>query len=430
MSFFAPPENKDNNHQINDNHLSANILHQRKLTASLIQDVDETKIVSYATKLVLVSVFLISAGLLVLYSASFGIAGLKYFQNQLVWAVISISGAILAYFIGYKKLTELSPYILIVVFILLCGAFFGPEINGANRWIRIPLPGMALSLQPSELTKIALSLFLAGYCAANYRNFPKLFSKYGMIVPGLITAIILAAIAAGKDMGTTILVAAMSGVILFIAGMRLRYLLIGGALALLLCVIVVLNNPTRMKRITDFTNPEKTAETSGYQLFMSQLALGSGGLTGQGFMCSRMKAKYLPEAHTDFILSIVGEEFGFLGIMVILGAYATFCYLAFKISFNARNKLGMFLGCGLSSFIAMQALINMSVIGGLAPTKGMPAPFISYGGTNLVSCVVAVGILLSIASDAINEDYNSKFYNILSAITGIFKRKNGKKSLQ
>jgi cell division protein FtsW len=177
-------------------------------------------------------------------------------------------------------------------------------------------------------------------------------------------------------------------------------------------------------------HPERTAETTGYQLYISKLALGSGGLFGQGFMCSRMKAKYLPEAHTDFILSVVGEEFGYVGIIAILCAYAYFCYLAYQISLNARNKLGMFLGCGLTTFIALQALINLTVIGGLAPTKGMPAPFISYGGTNLLSCVVAVGILLSIASDTIDENYNSGFYKILNSIISLFRGKNGKKSLQ
>ena len=422
--FFSPKPQKT------PSLLNNSILTQRKVTENLINEIDETKIVSYATRLVLTTVFLIATGLIVLYSASFGIAGLKYFQNQLVWVFISAAGAVSAYYIGYKKLTQLSPYILAAVLLLLVVAFFGPEINGARRWIRIPLPGMTLSLQPSELTKIALSLFLSGHCAAYYRTQTTLFSKYGLIVPGTITVIILGAIAAGEDMGTTILVAATAGTILFIAGMRLRYILIGGAAGLLVCLVVVFNNPTRMVRITDFMHPERTAETTGYQLYISKLALGSGGLFGQGFMCSRMKAKYLPEAHTDFILSVVGEEFGYVGIIAILCAYAYFCYLAYQISLNARNKLGMFLGCGLTTFIALQALINLTVIGGLAPTKGMPAPFISYGGTNLLSCVVAIGILLSIASDTIDENYNNGFYKILNSIISLFRGKNGKKSLQ
>ena len=424
--IFSSANKQKNNH---NNHLNSNILNQRKITANLINEIDETKIVSYATRLILVTVFLIATGLIVLYSASFGVAGLKYFQNQLTWVFISAAGAITAYYIGYKKLAQLSPYILAVVLVLLVFAFFGPEINGAKRWIRIPIPGMTLSLQPSELTKIALSLFLASYCASYYRTQTQLWSKYGLLVPGTITGIIIGAIAAGEDMGTSILVAAMAGTILFIAGMKLRYILGVGLFGLFLCLIVIFNNPTRMVRVTDFMHPEKTAETTGYQLYISKLALGSGGLFGQGFMCSRMKAKYLPEAHTDFILSVVGEEFGYVGIIAILCAYAYFCYLAYQISLNARNKLGMFLGCGLTTFIAMQALINLTVIGGLAPTKGMPAPFISYGGTNLLSCVAAVGILLSIASDTINENYNQNFYQFSNKIMGLFKRKNAKKSL-
>ena len=424
--IFSPHNKPKSN--IN-NQINSNILNQRKITANLINDIDETKIVSYATRLILVTVFLVTTGLFMLYSASFGVAGLKYFQNQLVWIFISAAGALTAYFVGYQKLAELSPYILAGVFLLLCLAIFGPEINGANRWIRIPLPGMTLSLQPSELTKIALALFLASYCAANYRNLPKLFSKYGMMVPGIITGIILLAILLGKDLGTTVLVGTMSLVILFIAGMKARYILIAAILGVALIGLIIKFDPVRMARVTDFMNPEQTIESTGYQLSMSKFALGSGGWFGQGFMCSRMKAKYLPEAHTDFILSVVGEEFGYCGMLLIIACYSFFCYLGFQISMNARNKLGMFLGCGLTFFIAMQALINLTVIAGLAPTKGMPAPFISYGGTNLLSCVVAVGILLSIAADSIDENYNQKFYQILEKFIELFRRKNAKKSL-
>lgn len=405
-----------------------NLHNPQKLPENLVNQVDATQMFGYATRLILITVFLIATGFLVLYSASFGIAGMKYFRNQLVWAIIGVFGSIFVYYVGYQKLAKISHYILLVVFVLLMAAIFGPEINGAHRWIRISIPGMTLSLQPSELTKISLALFLAEYCASNYRNFPKFRSKYGIWIPCIVTGLVLAGIWLGKDLGTTILVGFMASTILFVAGLKLRYVALAFMLGISLFALIIAVDPVRAQRVIDFRNPEQNAETTGYQLSVSKIALGAGGFTGQGYMCSRMKVKYLPEAHTDFILSVVGEEFGYCGIMVVLAAYAYFCYLAYKISFNAKNKLGMFLGCGLATFIAAQALINLTVISGLAPTKGMPAPFISYGGTNLLSCMLAVGILLSIASNSIDEGYNASFYKLVDKIKSLIWRKNAKKA--
>lgn len=404
---------------------SLNVVSQRKMSGKLVNDIDETKVMKYAVYLILVTVFLVAAGLIMLYSASFGIAGLKYFQNQVVWAFIGTASGFAVYYIGYKKLAEFSPYMVLIVVILLIFAFFGPEINGAHRWIRIRLPGLTLSLQPSELTKIALAFFLADYCSKNYRTFPNLWDKYGMIVPGIVTCIVLGAILIGEDLGTTLLVAIMAAAIFFVAGVKLRYVFLPLIFLSVLSLYVYFFDATRLARVTSFLDTEKYQNTTGYQLWISKLALGSGSWQGQGFMCSRLKAKYLPEAHTDFILSIVGEELGYIGMIGILVFYALFCYFSFQISMNSKTKLGMFLGFGITCFIAFQTLINVLVIAGLAPTKGMPAPFISYGGSNLLSCLIAVGVLLSIAIDTVNEDYNYKFYQKLHAIKGLFVKKNG-----
>jgi cell division protein FtsW len=165
-------------------------------------------------------------------------------------------------------------------------------------------------------------------------------------------------------------------------------------------------DPMRRARILSFWNPERDASATGYQLWNGFLALGAGGWYGVGFMESRMKARYLPEAHTDFILSIVGEELGLIAIVLVMIAYGVFCWAGIRISINANTRLGMLLGFGLTIYITLQALINVAVISGSMPTKGMPAPFISYGGSNLLTCMTAVGLLLSIALETVSPDYN------------------------
>ena len=165
-------------------------------------------------------------------------------------------------------------------------------------------------------------------------------------------------------------------------------------------------SPYRLARLTTFTDPELTQSGTGYQLWLSLLALGSGNWTGVGFAESRLKHKYLPEAHTDFILSIVGEELGYVWMCVVILAYVVFVTLAIAISTRARTRQGMLLAFGLTTFIAVQAIINIGVISGAWPTKGMPAPFISYGGSSLVSCLVATGLIISVALDAAYPDYH------------------------
>jgi cell division protein FtsW len=164
----------------------------------------------------------------------------------------------------------------------------------------------------------------------------------------------------------------------------------------------------RRARILSFINPEEFAATTGYQLWFSFLALGAGGWHGVGFMESRLKARYLPEAHTDFILSIVGEELGLIAMVLVIIAYGVFCWAGIRISRHANTRLGMLLGCGLTMYITLQAIINIGVISGCFPTKGMPAPFISYGGSNMLSCMVAVGLLLSIAQETMTPGYNKR----------------------
>ena len=213
-----------------------------------------------------------------------------------------------------------------------------------------------------------------------------------------ICIITLGLILIGKDLGTTVLLAAVIWIILFVTGVKLRFILPPLIIIPIIPFILKHYNKIRWVRITSFLNPERYQQSTGYQLWLSILAMGSGSWTGLGFAKSRMKAKYLPEAHTDFILSIVGEELGYITLLILILIYIIFFILSVYISTRARDKEGMILGFGLSAMIALQAIINIGVVSGAFPTKGMPAPFISYGGSNMIVCLVSAGFLISIAN--------------------------------
>jgi cell division protein FtsW len=279
---------------------------------------------------------------------------------------------------------------MIGCFLALFAALFFPEINGARRWIRFA----GLTIQPSEFAKLAVIFFVSGYLAKNQRFLDSPKRLLTLAVP---CCIILGMIYLGKDLGTTLLVAAAVFVMCFIAGVRLRWIL--GPIfilgPLLVCYIMWFDQ-MRWARMTSFLNPD--GDPNGYQLWKSMLALGSGGWTGLGFNCSRMKAYYLPEAHTDFILSVVGEELGFVCMLMVIACYAGIVALGLWISSKASDKKGYILGTGATFLIGMQAIINLGVVSGALPTKGMPAPFISYGGSYMMVSLCCIGIILSVGA--------------------------------
>lgn len=382
-------------------------------------------LIRYIWILIFTTAFLTFFGLTMIYSASYGSEAMRYFKSQIFWIFIGLGGAATAYFIGYRTLIKWSPIMVVAVLILLGIAFFSKPVNGAHRWIFIRLPGISMSIQPSEFAKLIMALFVSGYCSKNFRTLPILFDRNGLWKIFLISGVVLGAIVAGRDLGTTVLVAAMIGLILFAGGMPIRYILLPLLLITVVGFYIYFFDSMRLSRVITFLDPEKYQKSGGYQLWTSLMALGSGGWMGMGFLGSRFKAKYLPEQHTDFILSVVGEELGYLTLLIfVIGGYIVFVFSALKISLNSKNRTSMLLGFGITSFIALQALINISVIAGLAPTKGMPAPFISYGGSNLVVCLTSVGVLLSIGASAINENYNAGFLQMVDKVTAkILRRK-------
>jgi len=383
----------------------------RKFTTNVDNDISS---IHYARAMLITVTVLTVFGLTMLYSASYGTAGLKFFRNQLLWLVMGMAGGGVAFVLGYRKLTNYSLVFMGISFVLLLvAALCFPPVNGACRWIKFRLGGMDLSIQPSEFAKIAVALFVAKYCSENLRTFNDLRGRHGMLPLAAVAGMVVGGVLLGKDLGTTVLIATMAISITVAAGLYLRYMIFPAIGATLIGVYIYFFNPTRLARVTSFTQPELVQQDSGYQLWNSLLALGSGNWFGIGFMESRLKAKYLPEAHTDFILAIVGEELGYIGMISVILLYALFTYYALKISLKSDSRLGILLGFGLTVGIVLQAVINISVISGSAPTKGMPAPFISYGGSNLMASLIAIGILLSIAADTASPGYNERYLEII-----------------
>ncbi len=377
-------------------------------------EADRASVISSARWLLVIVTLLVVFGLTMLYSASYGTAGLKYFRNQLIWFAAGGAGGIAAFLIGYRKLAQHALLWMGISFILLLvAAFCFPAINGANRWIRFRIPGMDMSIQPSEFAKIAVSLFTAKYCSENFRTFNNLRGRNGMLPLAAVSGTVILGILAGRDLGTTILVSCAAIAILLAAGLYLRYLVFPAAFASLIGIYIYFHDPARVARVVSFTQPEAMQQGKGYQLWNSLLALGSGGWNGIGFMESRLKARYLPEAHTDFILAIVGEELGMIAMVGVILLYAAFTWYALRIAIHSNSRLGMLLGYGLTLGISLQAFINIAVVTGSIPTKGMPAPFISYGGSNLMASLITIGILLSIAAETACPGYNEQYWNAI-----------------
>ena len=350
----------------------------------------------------LTAVSIVFFGLIMLYSTSYVIFGFSYFTKQMIWAAIGFAAMTGTVLIGYRRLCGWSFLFLFLCIGLLALALFFKPIKGAHRWILLG----PFSIQPSEFAKVALVLLMSWFLAGRPREIETASFLKVMVPIGLLAGPMIVLVLLGKDLGTTILLGLVFLIMLFIAGVKIWYLLpFIFVLPPLFGYLIVKFDPERLSRLTTFLDPELTASGDGYQLWNSLLALGSGGWQGIGFTESRIKLKYLPEAHTDFILSIVGEELGFISLLCVLLAYMLFAFAGLRIGCKARTRQGMFISFGMISFIMIQAFINIGVISGALPTKGMPAPLISYGGSNLVASLIAVGCVFSVAVDTAYPDY-------------------------
>ncbi|MBR2963869.1 MAG: FtsW/RodA/SpoVE family cell cycle protein [Lentisphaeria bacterium] len=310
-------------------------------------------------------------GLIMLYSTSFVTQGSSYFKKQLMWMFIGLFAGAGTVMIGSKRLSDWSPVMLLILDALLVWALFCKPINGARRWIQVA----GFTLQPSELGKVVITLFMAKFLAARTRALESEPFWKVMVPSGIWVGPTILLVLAGEDLGTTVLLGSLYLLMLFVAGMRLRYILPFTLILPVVAVLVIKQfDAMRWGRLTVFMDAEAYKMTSGYQLWNSLLALGSGGWTGVGFTESRLKLMYLPENHTDFILSIVGEELGFITLLTVIVAYLIMVFVGLRISVKARTRQGMLIAFGMSIFIGMQALINIGVITAAFPTRACPRP--------------------------------------------------------
>ena len=341
---------------------------------------------------------LLSLGMVTLYSSSTAQVGTHYLMMQLVWCALGLTGGTIAATLDYHLLKKFSLPLLIFAVLLLLLVFaphIGIKVNGARRWIGHG----SIRFQPSELAKIAVIIFIAHY-GERYQRLMGTFGR-GLVVPGMFVAVVLALIFVEPDRGCTILLAAVSGTTLIIAGVRLKFIIPPAIAAVTALAFSFWHDPMRMKRILAWLHPEENRDGVGYQAYQAMIALGTGGWTGLGLGNGRQKLGFVPEHHTDFIFSIIGEELGLIATIAVVVVFVLLVICGIFIASRARDTFGLLLASGITFMIGFQAFINIGVVTSTLPNKGMPLPFISYGGSNLLVMLLAVGILLSIARQAL-----------------------------
>jgi len=286
--------------------------------------------------------------------------------------------------------------LLLLVAVMIPG--IGLERNGARRWLQLP----GTTFQPSEFAKLAVIIALAHYCERKGRRMGTF--RYGLLIPGAVLALFLGLIFIEPDWGATVLLATVCGLMLFLAGTKLRFIIppviaLGAAGGFLLS-----QNTVRLNRITSWLDPEGTKQGVGYQAWQSLIALGSGGTTGLGLGNGRQKLGFVPEHQTDFIFSVIGEELGLVATLGVVLGFVLFVVCGAFIAMRSRDFFGYLLASGMTLLIGLQAFINIGVVTSTLPNKGLPLPFISRGGTNLVVMLFCVGVLLSVARFASREE--------------------------
>lgn len=358
---------------------------------------------SYDPLLLAAVLGLVGFGLVMVYSASAITAAEKlhdsfyFLKRQAVAACLGLVAMAVAMKIGYRRMARLAYPLLVLAVILLIAVLIpglGTTVGGAKRWLRMP----GISIQPAEVTKVAWVIYLA-YSLAKKREKVKSFS-IGFVPHLGIAGLLVVLCMLEPDFGSSVSLLFLMFVLLFAAGAKLSYL-VGMVLAAIpLAYGAIASSPYRMKRITAFLDPWANRQGSGYQVAESLMSIGSGGLTGLGLGDGRQKLFFLPEAHTDFIFAIVGEELGLLGVAFLIALYGLVIWRGLRAALNATEAFGTYLGLGVVSLVAFQACVNMAVAMGAVPTKGLTLPFISYGGSSLIMLMFAAGLLLSISATA------------------------------
>jgi cell division protein FtsW len=327
-----------------------------------------------------------------------------FVARQIAWLLIGLLGMFGLMKLDYHRLREPAVVytVLCLVVLMLIGTFFLDKSHATHRWIKLG----PLNFQPSELAKLAVILYLAWFLDLRRRNEISLeFSKQDLlqtIVPAVAPILVcVALILAQPDLGTSVDIVLIMTAILFVAGLSWKWLAVGAVTLLPILFFAITHVSYRMARLMAFLHPDIDPQGAGFQLLQSLIAVGSGGFTGVGLMESKQKLFYLPEAHTDFIYAVISEELGFIGASIVISLFAVFAWRGLRAAFNAPDGFGRLLALGVTVMVVFQALINFAVVLGMMPTKGIPLPFVSYGGSSLLVMLLATGVLLNISQQAV-----------------------------
>ncbi|MCL1972600.1 MAG: putative lipid II flippase FtsW [Endomicrobia bacterium] len=352
----------------------------------------------YDYSLIFIVALAVVFGAMMVFSSSVIMADVRwsspymFFLKQMIWVAVGfVAMAITTFFIDYKFYRKYAKIIYIIALIAVVAVLiFGVTRGGAKRWFYFGF----FTFQPSEIAKIAMVIIMADFVE---RKKDLIGEWQGLVAPVVFLLLIIVPIALEPDLGTPILISSVCFALLLCAGLRLKAVLAGAGAGALLIIAEIARKPYRLARMRDYFDSIINIDAASYQVKQSLYALGSGGFFGKGLGKSEMKLMYLPEAHTDFIFPIIGEELGFIGAAFVI---AFFIYIFFKginISKHAPDTFAEYLALGITFLIVFQALINLSVATGVFPAKGLPLPFISFGGTSLVINMAAIGILINLS---------------------------------
>jgi cell division protein FtsW len=377
----------------------------RGLNQAAIRSLEPANVIMYLVTTLLV------IGIIMIYSTSSartteGAGSMNIiFLKHVAWVIIAITGMLIMMKTDYHYLQRYSMVIFIVALAGLAVVLIpeiGAKINGSRRWIRVGVFGY----QPSEFAKLAMIIFMSGYIVKN-REKMATFAK-GFVVPIILIGVVSLLILKEPDFGTAMFITVVSFILLMAGGTRIIYVIFT-LIASIPHIYQILNKiPTyQHNRLLAFLDPWKDPMGIGYQIIQSWIALGSGGIAGLGLGESRQKLFFLPMSDNDFIFSIIGEEFGFIGTTCIIIMFALFAWQGMRICKAAPDAFGFFLALGITASIALQAAINVAVVTGSIPTKGLPLPFISTGGSSILLSLLGVGILLNIARQSENSDVSA-----------------------
>ena len=348
------------------------------------------------------TVLLVCTSVVMVYSASAVIAmqdnrdPYLYLFKQGTWALLGLVLVPFMMRIDYRNYRQ--PVViwagLAVALLALVAVLFGHPINGATRWLGVG----GLGVQPSELAKIVVIVFIAALLERRMERIDD--PRYALLPIGVVLALIVGLILAEPDLGTSVSVVVIAAVMIFAAGINYRYVIGVGLAAIPALYFLLAFSDYRRRRILAFLNPWADPLGDGFQMIQSMIAVGTGGVFGRGLMGGVQKLFYLPEPHNDFIYSVIAEELGLIGATIVLACFCVITWRGLRTALRAPDRFGSFLALGLTTMVAFQAFFNISVVLGILPTKGIPLPFVSYGGSSLLINLLGMGILLNVSQHA------------------------------